>query len=60
MLAAPTDTEEPDFRPADDSPAIGAGELDIDDDWFDATDYAGAFADDSDDWADGWTAFPAD
>lgn len=43
------------WQPMNGSPALGIGAGPTDP-WFDTVDYAGAFADESDDWATGWLA----
>jgi hypothetical protein len=60
LLRRPYDHAAPDFRPRSGSPALtGAAPPPASEPFFSPADYVGAFsADDTDDWTQGWTAYP--
>jgi hypothetical protein len=59
MLRRPYDQSTPDFRPQQISPALSGATMPPTDNFFSPASYLGAFGPgDSDDWTEGWTAYP--
>lgn len=58
-LRRPYDQSTPDFRPQQTSPALSGATMPPTDNFFSPASYLGAFGPgDSDDWTQGWTAYP--